>query len=277
MSQPQSQQLGLAVFRSLVGQAAKMAAGLVPGGTVVYDLVKGVYDEVEKSEYVTHNQLQAALLALTDEDRTRLREEALAGSHLLTLDQQRRLRATMAAAEQQLFTQLLAEAEHREALAAQAEANATVQRLRITLARQLQKSRYPAALKTANRLAIFTPYDADLLRTQRQLEEKLSKTLLKALLGALVCGFVGGAVVGWLWAVNDWNNNSPTVCTVPALYPAYPGQCLMFGHPEFPMSAYLGRIALIALAGAVLLVVIGCAVEGPRRWRRDQILRRNGL
>lgn len=89
---------------------------------------------------VTIKEIQAALLALTDDERARLREEALANSHLLTLDQQGRLRATMAVAEQALFTQLLAEAEHRDTLAAREQARATVQNLRRKLAKQLQES-----------------------------------------------------------------------------------------------------------------------------------------
>lgn len=276
MSQPQSQQLGRAVFHSLANHAARAGAGLVPGGATVYDLVKGVYDEVEKSQYVTHDQLQAALLALTDDQRARLREEALANSHLLTLDQQGRLRATMAVAERALFTQLLAEAEYRDMLAAQEQANTSVQQLRKKLAEQLQESRYKAALKTANKLSALTPYDADLLQTQQQLEVKLSETLLKHLAAAFLGGFIFGGLGGVKWAYDNWHSNGPKVCQVPSIY--LPGKCLFYKvEGFFPLDAYyLGRIMIFALCAAILLTAIVCAVEGPRRWQRYRILRRSG-
>ena len=139
-----------------------------------------------------------------------------------------------------------------------------------------KRSRYSAALKTANKPAVLAPHDADPLRTQQQLEEKLGETLLKELAGAFVGGFLSGGVMGFVWALNDWSKNGPPVCTVPATYPAYPWQCLLFGHPVFPLAAYLGRIVLIGLGFAVLTLMIVCAIAGPRRWRRERILRQTG-
>jgi hypothetical protein len=273
------QQLGRAFYTSLRDQAVKALAELVPVvGPTAYDVIKGIYDEVEKAQYVTHDDMRAALLALTDEERARLREEALWDSRLLTLDQQNRLRATMVSVEQQLFTQLLAEAEHRDVVAARVETNATAQRLRATLAKQLQQSKYKAALRTANELAALTPYDGDLLRTQQQLEVRLSKTFFQGLAGASIGGLLGGAAFGWLWAIDNWKDSpaAQAVCTMPARFPRYPGECDLFQHPTFHTGEYVDMIIGFGLATAVLATVIFFAVEAPRRLRRRRALRRSG-
>jgi hypothetical protein len=268
MSESQGTQLAQAFFSALVDHALRLAAGFIPGGTAIYDLVKDVFDQVEKQQYVTRDELMRVLSGLSAESRVTLRENALTRTRQLTPARQNEVRRVVLEGEQLLFMQLLREAEHRDRVRAQDEIDENITRLRAALAAKLRSSKYKAALKIANELARLTPNDTDLLRTQQELERKLNVTLLNTVLGALLGGSLAAFLGAGYWALSDWSDHGP--CLLWSY--SEPRYCLTPSNiSNIQWTDYLPRMIVIAGLGGILCMLVALAFELPKRVRRRRV------
>lgn len=220
--------------------------------TALLDAGKQVYDELQKRQFVTRDQL-AALTAYSPEERRRLRDQAVAEAIKLAPDQWRGAEDAVRLVEVRFFEYLIRQAEERIIAQQNAVLSAKEAKLRAKLESDLTRHRLSRALGRVDGLVALRPDSHDYLRLQRRLESSTGGTSDRA----AIRGSVGGALCGFLLGVS---------VAVNALIDNY-------GWPLRPeWGAVLGFGALVAVIGALIGASVAVYSDRRRVRRRDRAL-----
>lgn len=154
-------EIAQSVFKAIALESVRIAAGLIPGGSQMFDIGQRVFDNLQGEKYVTKSQLRDALSKLSPPDRTALREETIRQQDALAPDHFQRFLLLIPQVEQSFYEFLFTSAVARD-----------FGHMHEDLIDALGKSNYKEALTTVNKMRVLHPSSSELLKLQLTLEEK---------------------------------------------------------------------------------------------------------